>query len=83
MQNIEMSVLEEQVVEHILSKAQVEIVESNYEDVLSGRAIGDLEEEADAAADEEQGESSTADTANSDGSESAAEAQETDDKEDK
>ena len=83
MQNIEMSVLEEQVVEHILSKAQVEIVESNYEDVLSGRAIGDLEEEADAAADEEQGESSTADAVNSDGSESAAEAQETDDKEDK
>jgi len=50
MQNIEMSVLEEQVVDHILSKAEVEIIEASYEDVLSGRAMIDPEQEAQAAA---------------------------------
>lgn len=50
MQNIEMSVLEEQVIDHILSKADVEQVDASYEDVLSGRAIVDPEQEAQAAA---------------------------------
>lgn len=45
LQNIEMGVLEEQVVDHILSSAQVEDVPASYEDVLSGKAIVDPEAE--------------------------------------
>ena len=36
---IEMAVLEDQVVEHILASANVTDVDSNYADVISGRAI--------------------------------------------
>ena len=65
LQNIEMGVLEEQVVDHIVSQAQVENVESNYEDVLSGRAIIDPEAEqaeAEAQADTEAVSDSEADS---------------------
>lgn len=48
LQNIEMGVLEEQVVDHILSSAQVEDVPASYEDVLSGKAIVDPEAEQEA-----------------------------------
>ena len=50
MQNIEMGILEDQVVDHIMNQAQVEIIESSYDDVLSGRAIAppEAEEGADA-----------------------------------
>jgi trigger factor len=41
MQNIEMGVLEEQVVDHILSCAAVEVIESNYDEILSGQAVID------------------------------------------
>jgi trigger factor len=36
---IEMAVLEDQVVEHILTNADVSEVHSNYEDVMAGRAV--------------------------------------------
>ena len=39
MQNIEMGVLEDQVVDHIMNLAQVEELDSSYEDIISGRAI--------------------------------------------
>ena len=39
MQNLEMGVLEDQVVDHIISKAQVEDVVADYDSVISGAAI--------------------------------------------
>ncbi len=39
MQNLEMGVLEDQVVDHILASAQIENVDSSYDDVISGRAL--------------------------------------------
>jgi len=36
---IEMAVLEDQVVEHILENATVSTVDSSYEDVIGGRAV--------------------------------------------
>ena len=58
MSNIEMSVLEDLVVDHILTSAHVEEVEASYADVISGAAIapptgdvGDIESEFDVAAD--------------------------------
>ena len=39
MANIEMAVLEDQVVDHILDSAQIEEVHSVYQDVISGNAI--------------------------------------------
>ena len=36
---IEMAVLEDQVVEHILENADVSEVHSNYEDIMAGRAV--------------------------------------------
>jgi len=52
LQSVEMGVLEEQVVDHVLSQASVELVESNYEDVLSGAAIANPELEEPAADDD-------------------------------
>ena len=53
-----MSVLEDLVVDHILTSAHVEEVEASYADVISGAAIapptgdvGDIESEFDVAAD--------------------------------
>jgi trigger factor len=45
MGNIEMSVLEDQVVDHIISDAEVEEVVASYADVISGSAIAPEPEE--------------------------------------
>ncbi|MEM9624483.1 MAG: hypothetical protein AAF993_22775, partial [Pseudomonadota bacterium] len=56
MQSLEMGVLEDQVVDHILSLAAVENLDSNYEEVISGRAIAPPEaEDADTEASSEAG----------------------------
>ena len=47
MSNIEMSVLEDQVVDHILSAANIEEVLASYADVISGAAIAPPQEDAD------------------------------------
>lgn len=51
MQNLEMGVLEDQVVDLIMSEAQVEVVESNYDDILSGKAIPQQDGQQDAQQD--------------------------------
>lgn len=50
LQQIEMAVLEDEVVSHVLEKAQVEVVASSYQDVVSGKAVPEPEEDADSAA---------------------------------
>ncbi|MEC8347386.1 MAG: hypothetical protein VXZ70_05085, partial [Pseudomonadota bacterium] len=45
--NIEMSVLEDQVVDHILSAANIEEVLANYADVISCAAIAPSQDDAD------------------------------------
>jgi trigger factor len=52
MGNIEMSVLEDQVVDHIMESAEVEEVVASYTDVISGVAIAPPAEEDDTSADE-------------------------------
>ena len=52
MQNIEMGVLEDQVVNLILSQSSVEDVIASYADVLSGAAIADPDQSADPEANE-------------------------------
>ena len=47
MSNIEMSVLEDQVVDHILSAANIEEVAASYADVISGAAIAPPQQDAD------------------------------------
>jgi trigger factor len=47
MSNIEMSVLEDQVVDHILSAASIEEVVASYADVISGAAIAPPQDDAD------------------------------------
>jgi len=49
MGNIEMAVLEDQVVDHIMPSAEIEEVVSNYADVISGAAIAPPAEEGDSA----------------------------------
>jgi trigger factor len=49
MGNIEMAVLEDQVVDHIMASAEIEEVVSNYTDVISGAAIAPPVEEGDSA----------------------------------
>ncbi len=44
---IEMAVLEDEVVDHVLQQARVEVVPSTYKDVVAGKAVP-VEEEADA-----------------------------------
>ncbi|HEX7037252.1 MAG TPA: trigger factor [Pseudomonadales bacterium] len=39
LRQVEMAVLEEQVVEHVLAQARVEVVPSSYQDIVSGRAV--------------------------------------------
>jgi len=51
LQSIEMAVLEDQVVEHVVKAAEVEEVPASYEDVISGRAIAPAQE-AEAAAEQ-------------------------------
>ena len=38
LRQIQLSVLEDQVVDHVLESAQIEVVESDYDDIVSGRA---------------------------------------------
>ena len=47
LQGIEMGVLEEQVIDHILNQAQVEALDSSYDEVISGAAIPQPEAEED------------------------------------
>lgn len=65
MHNIEMGVLEDQVVDLILEQAAVEIVESTYDDVISGKAIAPEvpeEEATDTDADDDESSKVTQDT---------------------
>jgi trigger factor len=41
LQQIEMGVLEDQVVDHVLAKAQVEPVPASYQDVIAGKAVAE------------------------------------------
>ena len=50
LQQIEMAVLEEQVVDHILEQAAVEVVSTSYQDAISGAAIAAEEKEQQASA---------------------------------
>ena len=53
LQQIEMAVLEEQVVDHVLESATVETIASSYEEVISGNAVKPAEAEAEASEDTE------------------------------
>ena len=53
MSNIETSVLEDQVVDHILSSASIEEVLASYADVISCAAIAPPQDEADIIEDEQ------------------------------
>jgi trigger factor len=53
LQQVEMSVLEEQVVDYVLDKAAVETVASTYQDVISGKAIEPDAQTSDAAGEAE------------------------------
>ena len=46
LEGIQQGVLEDQVVDHIMNVASVEVVESSYDDIVSGKAIADPEAEA-------------------------------------
>ena len=48
MQNLEMGVLEDQVVDHIISKAAIEEVVADYDSVISGAAIAPPEAQGEA-----------------------------------
>lgn len=48
LQQIEMAVLEDQVVDHILEKAAVEVVSTSYQDALSGAAVAPAADDEDA-----------------------------------
>jgi len=56
LQQIEMAVLEDQVVDHILEQAAVEVVTTTYQDALTGAAIAPEPEEGVVEADEESDE---------------------------
>jgi len=53
LQQIEMSVLEDQVVDRVLEQVQVLDVESSYSDIISGRAVPELNADSEAAAENE------------------------------
>jgi trigger factor len=55
LEQIEMSVLEDQVVEHVLAAAKIEAVPSSYQDVVSGRAATPPADEKSAEAAAEMG----------------------------
>lgn len=46
LQQVEMAVLEDRVVDHVLENAQVETVPSSYQDIVSGKAVPEAEEAA-------------------------------------
>ena len=64
LQQIEMAVLEDQVVDHILEQASVEIITTNYNDLISGTAVAPEQPEEDA---EGQGEGAPSEGAPSEG----------------
>ena len=51
LQRVELGVLEDQLVEHILSRANVESVPASYRDVVTGHSIPDLPDDATTSAD--------------------------------
>ena len=63
LQNLEMGVLEDQVVDLILSQSTVEDVVANYADVLSGAAIADPDQEVEATESEDSKEEAKSDAA--------------------
>jgi trigger factor len=65
LQQIQMAVLEDQVVDHILEKASVETVPASYQDVISGAAVAPPPEEGADAESSETGSPEEADSAES------------------
>jgi trigger factor len=61
MQNIEMGVLEDQVVDLILERASIEVIEAGYDDVISGQAIMPEPEADEAVAENSATDSATED----------------------
>lgn len=61
MQNIEMGVLEDQVVDLILERASIEVIEAGYDDVISGQAIMPEPEADEAVAENSETDSATED----------------------
>ena len=59
LQQIEMAVLEDQVVDHILEQATVDVVSASYADVISGAAVPAPEPEGDGAEAESEPETET------------------------
>ena len=59
LQQIEMAVLEDQVVEHILQEATVESLPSSYADIISGKAIPEPEPEPESVTDDAGSEAQT------------------------
>jgi len=55
LQQIQMAVIEDQVIDHILESAKIEELEATYESVVAGTAIPVQDEASDAASDEEDG----------------------------
>jgi trigger factor len=57
LQQVEMAVLEDQVVDHVLAKAAVETLTSSYQDVVSGKSVpsADAEGETESSQGEEPG----------------------------
>ena len=74
MQNIEMGVLEDQVVDLILEKATIEIVDTNYDEIISGQAIAPPPVEDDADAGEENADESVVENTAENADETQAEA---------
>ena len=74
MQNIEMGVLEDQVVDLILEKATIEIVDTNYDEIISGQAIAPPPVEDDADAGKENADESVVENTAENADETQAEA---------
>ena len=55
LQQIEMAVLEDQVVDHVLAAAEVEIVPSSYQDIVTGKVLPEDDQAATVAAEEAAG----------------------------
>ena len=66
MQSIEMAVLEDQVVDHVLAAASVDVLKSSYTDIVSGATMPKTEEETEADAGAEEAEAATADETDAD-----------------
>ncbi|MDP6377236.1 MAG: trigger factor [Pseudomonadales bacterium] len=60
LESVQMAVLEEQVVEHVLEAATVDVLKSSYTDIVSGKTLPEAEEEA-VEADQNSGEADAVD----------------------